>query len=93
MMDQRKARIDWLRQPPPARTYSTVARFESIAERWPREAWSVVLDIPTPTHEGNSSIVGIRLLVGEDGPQELLGAGSRFELYEGTKCIARGEVL
>jgi hypothetical protein len=92
-MEQKKARINWLRQPPAANTYSTVARFEGIADRWPQEAWSVVLDIPQAEHEGGVGIVGIRLLIGEDGPQGLLVSGSKFELYEGKKCVARGEVL
>ena len=38
-------------------------------------------------------VVGIRMLVGEAAPIELLASGSRFELFEGSRCVAVGEVL
>ena len=44
---ERRARIRWLQQGGRSSgpSYSTVARFEALADRWPNEAWSVVLAI------------------------------------------------
>lgn len=79
--------------PPPGPTYSTVARFEHLASQWPCEAWSVVLTITAPPEEDGTMVTGIRMLMGDDAPIELLRPGSKFELYEGRKCVARGEVI
>jgi len=99
-MVERSARIQWLKpeeggrpSPPPGPEYSTVARFEILAERWPHEAWSVVLSISAPADSEGAMVTGIRMLVGDNAPKEVLASGSRFELYEGGKCVARGEVL
>jgi hypothetical protein len=70
-----------------------VARFESLADRWPHEAWSVVLKIGAPADSEGVMVAGIRMLAGDDAPVELLSPGSRFELFEGRKCVASGEVL
>jgi hypothetical protein len=64
-----------------------VARFDALKDRWPKEAWSVVLRI-----EGeNRTEVGIRPLI-PDAPAELFAPGSRFDLFEGAKKVAEGEV-
>ena len=96
----RKARIKWLgpaeggrEAPPSGDTYSTVARFETLRDRWPQEAWSVVLQISTPPDDDGVMVAGIRMLASDEAPKELLESGSRFELYEGYRCVARGEVL
>jgi hypothetical protein len=98
MRPNMKALIRWLtreeggrERPPVGPTYSTVARFSKLYDRWPDEAWSVVLDIAEPADENNRMLAGIRMLV-EDAPAELLVSGSEFELYEGRKCVARGAV-
>jgi len=98
-MSETIARIRWLGPtdggpdaPPPGPRYSTVARFAQLADRWPEKAWSVVLDIATPADADGVMVAAIRMLAA-DAPPELLTAGSRFELYEGTTCVARGEVL
>ena len=95
-----KARLRWLppaeggrHSPPPGPEYSTVARFENLAQRWPQEAWSVVLAISEPADAEGVMVVGIRLLAPKNAPDGLLSSGSTFELYEGKKCVARGEVL
>lgn len=100
MMFKREARIRSLTleeggrpSPPPGPVYSTVARFESLADRWPHEAWSVVLSISAPLDADGIMIAGIRMLAGDDAPKQLLDPGSRFELYEGRQCVAHGEVV
>jgi hypothetical protein len=92
-------RILWLPQgeggrpaPPPGPTYSALARFEAFADRWPEEGWTIVLDIPTPADLKGMMVAGMRALVLDDGPQDLLVRGSRFELWEGRR-VARGVVI
>ena len=99
-MIERTARIRWLAPAdggrsfvPPGPVYSTVARFERWAERWPHEAWSVVLIISAPADVHGLMIAGIRILAGDDGPKDLLNSGSRLDLYEGRQCVAHGEVI
>lgn len=94
------ARIWWFRledggrpAPPPGPRYSTVARFERLAESWPMEAWSVVLGISGPASSEGTMVANIRMLAGAAAPKELLESGSRFELYEGSRRVARGEIL
>lgn len=93
------ATIDWLgaeeggrEELPTAATHTTVAKFEKLADRWPREAWSVVLTFHVPPNARRGATVSIRMLV-EDAPKELLEVGSRFELYEGRRIVARGVVV
>lgn len=78
-------------RPPEGPRYSTVARFDRIADRWPHEAWSVVIEPSSP----GASLAGrvrLRLLV-EDGPDvDLLAPGSGFHLLEGDNLVARGTV-
>ena len=78
--------------PPPGPTYSTVAKFEAWADRWPREAWSIVAEWDVQPGAGLVTRARMRLLAA-DGPQDLLDAGSAFELYEGRRLVARGVVL
>ncbi len=94
------ARIQWLlpeeggrNVTPPGPTYSTAARFEKLWDRWPSEAWSVVLDIPTESGQDRTVIASIRMLVGGKAPRGLLVPGSRFDLYEGQHVVAHGEVI
>lgn len=76
----------------PARgVYSTVARFEDD-QTWPHEAWSLVLHIDRSFRDGRYAHATIEFL-SEDAPQNLLRAGSRFELLEGMRRVAKGVVL
>jgi len=100
MTFERKARIWWLKpeeggrsSPPPGPDYSTVARFETLADSWPHVAWSIVLAISGPADADGMMEVGIRMLAAENAPSELLSRGSRFDLFEGRKLVASGEVL
>jgi len=94
-----KARVCWLRKeeggrehPPPGPKFSTVARFEDEKGKFPREAWSLILEFADPIDETNCHIAEVRLL-NPEGPTRLLHPGSVFELYEGSHVVARGEVL
>ncbi len=96
---ERKARLRWLAaeaggrpSPPPGPTYSTVARFETLADRWPHEAWSIVLKIGEPADASGDMVAGIRMLAA-DAPEGLLARGRRFDLFEGRRLVAHGEVL
>jgi len=94
-----KCRVCWVRKeaggresPPPGPRYSTAARFEELYDRWPEEAWSVILEFSGSPDESLCVIADVSLL-NPDGPATLLLPGSNFELYEGYKLVATGEVL
>ena len=93
------ARIRWLRaseggrsSPPAGARYSTVARFAALADHWPDEAWSVVLELATEPDENLSMTAQVRLLA-QNGPANLLAPGSKFDLFEGARLVAQCEVL
>jgi len=94
-----KAKMNWRSQemggrvkPPSGSQYITVARFDDEKDKWPDEAWSLVLEFDTLPDASLSSIATVTFLV-EDAPHHLLHVGSRFELFEGHKCVADGEVI
>jgi len=96
----KQARLRWLgvgapgRSPPPLGTiYSSLGRFEVESVERPDGVWRVLLQFVAPVDSEGCTIVGIRLLAGRRAPTMLLAPGSRFELYEGRRCIAHGEVL
>ncbi len=93
------ARICWIpaseggrEHPPLGPRYSTVARFEQEAEKWPKEAWSIVAEF-TEESADPSCVEAELWLLTKDAPSHLLQPGSKFELYEGHRMVARGEVL
>lgn len=71
--------------------YSTVARFEDD-ETWPHVAWSVVINNIRSYRDGRLTYAEVKFLV-DEAPAELLRQGSRFELLEGKKRVAKGVVL
>lgn len=92
-----KVKIYWIsaknggrEKPPSGSQYSTVARFEDVKDKWPNEAWSVAIDFNK--HEDTYSEGNIRFLV-EWAPNNLLYSSSKFDLFEGKKRVATGEVL
>src|ERR1041385_1828592 len=94
-----KSRVCWVKKeaggrdsPPPGPRYITPARFEDEKDKWPKEAWSLILEFNTSPDESLCTIAEVRFL-SPDGPMRLLHPGSIFELYEGRRLVARGEVL
>lgn len=99
MRSKVKAQIRWIpadkggrNKPPVGPSYSTVAKFEDIQEKWPAEAWSVVLEFIDPPDQSGFHCADMRFLV-DNAPQQLLHDGSKFELFEGPKRVATGEVV
>ena len=77
--------------PPPGPKYSTVARFEDQKTDWRKEAWSLVIEFNNPPNAQLTHEVQVGFLA-DDAPKELLNPGSKFELMEGAKTVARGVV-
>jgi len=99
--DKRRAtaRIRWVSpaaggraHPPRGPRYSTVAKFEKEVEKWPKEGWSIVAEFKKISDDSSSVIAEVRCLT-PDAPSHLLQPGSKFELYEGSRVVAHGEVL
>jgi hypothetical protein len=93
------ARIHWLpaaeggrKHPPLGSRYSTAARFEKEAKKWPQEAWSIVAEFSKEVGDSSCVEAEIRFLTPE-APAHLLEPGNKFELYEGRRLVARGEIL
>lgn len=80
------------RSAPLGPTYSTVARFEDD-ENWPREAWSVALRLIR--RFGDRHVLAEVSFLADDAqaPVRLLRRGSRFELLEGQRRVAKGIVV
>jgi hypothetical protein len=79
--------------PPEGPTYSTVARFEDERDKWPREAWSLIVEPVKSFGQGGEAVLAnVRFLV-DEAPRELLRPGARFELCEGRRVVAKGVVL
>lgn len=76
---------------PTGTKYSTVSRFELEVEREPEEAWSLVVEFEEPPRYHAQTRVRIRFLSPE-APTDWLRIGSRFELLEGNRVVATGEV-
>lgn len=92
-----RARICWVEGsksnfPSVGPQYSTVAKFADQGEEWIQDAWSLVLYFDAPPDESLCAIAEVRLL-NPEGPSEYLHKGNAFELYEGRRLVARGEVL
>lgn len=99
--DKRRAvaRIRWVSpteggrtHPPAGPRYSTVAKFEKEAENWPQEAWSILAEFKKISDDLSSIIAEVHCLA-PTAPSHLLQPGSKFELYEGSRLVAHGEVL
>lgn len=90
-----KTQIHWIplaeggrKNIPAGSQYAPVAKFEELSE-----VWSVVLNFEgAPDSEGNSC-ADLRFLVEENAPKQVLYLGSRFELYEGPKRVATGQII
>ena len=94
-----KSRVCWINKegggresPPPGPRYSTAARFEDEKDKWPHEVWSLVLEFSGPPDDSLCMIADVSLL-NPEAPARLLHQGCVFELFEGDRLVARGEVL
>lgn len=84
-MTKKVVRLTWIpeseggrRAPPTGSRYSTVARFGN-------QEWSLILElIVRNTYEA--------WFLSEMAPENLLVSGAKFELREGARIVARGEV-
>jgi hypothetical protein len=92
-----EAHLRWLNEeggraaPPPGPVYSTVARFrERSSDAWVRDACSLVITYVDPPSTSIPSRVLVRFL--SDGPADYLRSGGEFQLTEGSKVVATGQV-
>lgn len=99
MNRQVNARIHWLssqnggrKEPPRGTTYSTVARFEARLDEWPNVAWSLVIEIDAFVRLDHTYTHKIWTL-SPDAPADLLRGGDKFDLMEGNKVVAHGEII
>jgi len=102
MAEMAQARICWLPEKEGGRKtiplgprYVMVARFEQEKDKWPEEAWSLAIENSVPTGDLRSQqcvMANVHFLAPE-APTQLLYKGSRFELFEGRRCVATGEIL
>jgi hypothetical protein len=81
--------------PPPGHRYSTVAKFEAQTdEHWPKDAWSLLLNLQGTPDENWTQRAIVRFLADdESAPVSWLQPRSRFALFEGQKKVAEGTVL
>jgi hypothetical protein len=96
-----KARIKWIpfdlggrNKPPSTSRYSTVIHFEGDTG-WPKDAWSIVVDFDDTPDESLETIANVWFLAHEDPavPNRFLEPGNRFELVEGARIVAKGEII
>ena len=78
-------------KPPTGPRYATVARFEDDP-KWPHEAWSVIVQFRKSFRDGRYVHGSVEFLA-DAAPRHLLKEGSRFELLEGPRRVAKGVIL
>jgi hypothetical protein len=88
-VNAKSARIEWVPRsqggraaPPIGPRYVAPTQFESAAESWPEEAWSLVVELIDRPREPNEWVAQVHFLV-EDAPHDWLTEGEDFALYEG----------
>jgi hypothetical protein len=92
------ARLRWLSEKDggrtrlPAARFVSPVRFESQRSRWPRDAFSLVMEFTSQPDAERSHVVTVHFLV-EAAPHELLSAGQEFDVLEGDRLVATGLVL
>ncbi len=95
--DEVKARLTWI---PATRaelftvgsSYTTVVRFEDEKDKYPAEAWSLVVKFDSLPDDTGTTLTSVQFLV-QEAPTYLLHPGSKFELYEGRQLVASGEII
>lgn len=79
--------------PPTGPRYTTVARFEDSRDRWPDEAWSVIVESIQSFGDRPFATLAEVSFLSPQAPAELLTTGARFELCEGPRVVAKGVIL
>ena len=73
--------------------YYSLVRFTDTDSPWPPPAgWSLVVQQDEASSGPLRWLADIHYLVAE-APHDSLRPGRPFELYEGSRCVARGEIL
>ena len=93
-----KAKISWIpasaggrKRLPRGPIYSTVASFEDDWGQSPL-SWSIIAEfLQAPDPKSGCTLANIRFLA-PNAPLALLHPGSRFQLFEGPRLVATGEV-
>ena len=84
------------RQPPSgvgSTAYSAVVRFTDTDEPWPPpEAWSLAVEKDEGSSEPLLWLADVHF-VAEHAPRDSLRPGRPFDLYEGSRRVAHGEIL
>jgi len=95
-----EAMISWVpqdqggrKQIPPGPVYRGVARFEDDRDRWPNEAWSIVVTLLRPYGKRRHGHLAKVSFLSDEAPHEMLRSGARFSLMEGDRVVAKGVVL
>jgi hypothetical protein len=72
-----------------------VVHFEDDTTDWPDVAWSLVVDFGELQNRSMDTIATIWFLAHDhpNVPNHLLRPGSRFQLFEGSQVVAKGEVI
>ena len=94
-----KAKVCWVKEeaggrqsPPSGPRYVTVARFDEEKDKWPNEAWSLVVDFRDSPDESLCMIADVRFLMPE-APVEyctreaLLNSLRALKWLQGEKCF------
>lgn len=99
-MNGKRAKIHWFRPDeggrkslPTGGRFVAPARIQGVEDRWPGEAWSLVIEFDPATPITYDMEVSVKFLVPEHAPPGVLEPGGWFELFEGSRRIAAGTVL
>ena len=103
MRTTKHAIVEWIprelggRTKPPEclgdQTYSTAVRLLDSGEPWPPPIlWTLVVRKSKVLDHPMRWLVDINFLV-DEAPHHLLVENTKFELYEGKRCVAKGEII
>jgi len=98
-MKRRLAKIRWLKpqeggrsQLPRVESLRSVSRFD-VDPNYKLGTWDLIIKFKKLPTARSLSIQAEIAFASEDAPAQLLRVGSRFELAEGKKTVARGVVI